>query len=226
MKRATSALLAILLASGTAAARPAQVRAVGDAFKRDAKALQDYTWTSRTEFSVNGEVKELTLARVRYDANGNLLSTPLDGTSRGEAGPQERRRRPGRRQRRVAARGRELRELIRAYTEFTPEQMHSAFARASVFPGHGEGEGLIRIQVSGVVREGDSMQMWADALTKRMRRFEILTSLEGEPVRVITEFGELENGPTYPARTVVHTEERGKRLVIEAENSDYVRRDG
>jgi len=222
MKRAALVLLPILLAAGTAAARPAQVRAVSEAFKRSSQELHAYSWTQRIEFRVNGAVKEVALVRLNYDEAGDLVSMPLDEKLPGEV----RRRRPGRRQRRIAARGKELRDLILAYTEFTPQQMHSVFSRASVFPGRGDTEGLIRIQANGVVREGDSMSMWADAVTKRMRKFEILTSLEGEPVRVITEFRDVEHGPTYPARTTVHTEKRGRRLVIEATNTDYVRRPG
>ena len=98
------------------------------------------------------------------------------------------------------------------------------FERASVFPGTGESEGMLRIQVRSVIRKGDSLYIWADEGSKRVSKFEILTSIEGEPVNVVTKFRRLEDGPSYPARIRVETEMRGKPMVIRMENFDFVRR--
>jgi len=225
MRRLAVVILAALLGAEPAAAQSGQLRAMGETFKRNRQELHDYTWTQRTEVTLNGKVKELALARMRYDLEGNLQRTPISAQEDKVRGP-IRKRRAKKKQKKTAAFNQDLRDLILAYTQFTPQQMHSAFSRASVFPGQGEAEGMIRVQVRSVVREGDSMSMWADALTSRMRKFEILTSLEGEPVKVITEFGDLENGPTYPARTTVHTEMKGKAMVIKTENFDHVRPGG
>jgi hypothetical protein len=226
MRRLVIVLLATLLGGEPAAAQAGQLRALGETFKRNRQELHDYTWTQRTEVTVNGEVRELTLARMRYDLDGNLQKTPIGEQEEKKVRGPIRKRRAKKKQKKAAQFNQDLRDLIRTYTQFTPEQMHSAFSRASVFPGQGATEGMIRVQVRSVVREGDSMFMWADALTSRMRKFEILTSLEGEPVKVITEFRDLENGPTYPARTTVHTEMKGKAMVIKTENFDHTRQGG
>jgi hypothetical protein len=226
MKRLAVVILAAFLGALPAGAQSGQLRAVGETFKRNRQELHDYTWTQRTEVTLNGEVKELTLAHMRYDLDGNLQRTPISEQEDKKVRGPIRKRRAKKKQKKAAELNQDLRDLIRAYTQFTPQQMHSAFSRASVFPGQGEAEGMIRVQVRSVVREGDSMYMWADALTSRMHKFEILTSLEGEPVKVITEFRDLENGPTYPARTAVHTEMKGKTMVIKTENFDHIRQGG
>jgi hypothetical protein len=226
MKRLAVAILAALLAAEPAAAQSGQLRLMGETFKRNRQELHAYGWTQRTEVTVNGEVKELTLTRLRYDLDGNLQKTAIGEQKDKKVRGPIRKRRAKKKQKKAAAFNQDLRDLIRAYTQFTPQQMHSAFSRASVFPGQGDTEGMIHVQVRSVVREGDSMLMWADALTGRMRKFEIMTSLEGEPVKVITEFRDLENGPTYPARTTVHTEMKGKQMVIKTENFDHVRGGG
>lgn len=223
MRRFTVVILAACLGTGLAVAQSGQLRAMGETFKRNRHELRDYTWTRRTEVTVKGEVKELTLTHMRYDLDGNLQQTPIGEQGKKKVRGPIRKRRARQKQKKAAAFNQDLRDLIRAYTQFTPQQMHSAFSRASVFPGQGDTEGMIRVQVRSVVREGDSMFMWADALTGRMRKFEIMTSLEGEPVKVITEFHDLENGPTYAARTTVHTEMKGKPMVIETENFGHAR---
>src|SRR5581483_5485634 len=43
------------------------------------QALRQYTWKSRTEVRVGGEVKSILLEMVRYDANGQLQKTPIGG---------------------------------------------------------------------------------------------------------------------------------------------------
>ena len=101
--------------------------------------------------------------------------------------------------------------------------MHSVFARAGEWRGQGATEGVTRVQARGVVRRGDSMDIWVDSRTRRLRKVEIRTSLDGEFVNVVTEFRDLEGGPTYPARTLVTTETRDKPLIIQTDNFDYLR---
>jgi hypothetical protein len=72
-----------------------------------------------------------------------------------------------------------------------------------------------------VLRQGDQVSLWLDAETEDPRKLEILTSYEGEPVRVTTEFLRIEDGPFYPSRVVIETEIKEKKLVVTTVNSDY-----
>ncbi len=111
--------------------------------------------------------------------------------------------------------------LIGEYTEIGVERMQSVFADARVTAG-GPGA-LTLIQARDVIRRGDSLKIMVDAETLVPRRFELLTSLEGEPVQLRTEFSELDGGPSYPARVTVDTEIKEKKLVVITENFDFVR---
>jgi hypothetical protein len=80
-------------------------------------------------------------------------------------------------------------------------------------------EPLLRLESTDVLQPGDSMIVWLDANTRRQRRVEINSSFDGKPVRIVTEFRDLPNGPTYVARSVVdypHDE-----LTLTMENFDY-----
>ena len=218
------ALLTAVSGPGFAVAQSGQMWAMAETYKRNQEELRSYRWKSRTEVTVGGKVKELTLFRVRYDLDGKLHKTPI-GTDEPEPkvrGP-IRRRRAKKKLKKAGEFNQDLRELIRSYTQFTPRQMHSVFARAGEWRGQGVTEGVTRVQARGVVRPGDTMDIWVDSRTRRLRRVEIRTSLDGEFVTVVTEFHLLEDGPTYPAQTLVKTETRGKPLIIQTDNFDYLR---
>ncbi len=217
-------LLTAVSGSGFAVAQSGQMWAMAETYKRNQEELQSYSWKSRTEVTVGGKVKELTLFGVRYDLDGKLHKTPI-GTDEPEPkvrGP-IRKRRAKKKLKKAADFNQDLRELIRSYTQFTPRQMHSVFARAGEWRGQGATEGVTRVQARGVVRRGDSMDIWVDSRTRRLRKVEIRTSLDGEFVNVVTEFRDLEDGPTYPARTLVTTQTRGKPLILQTDNFDYLR---
>jgi hypothetical protein len=213
----TLLLPAILLAIGPLSAQQGDLRLMASRYKADREALREYDWSRRTEVEVNGELRETTLSRLRYEQQ-RLVEMPAEDP------PQSRRARKSRKK--TAEFIARLRELTDSYTEFTPEQMRTLFERASVFPGTGAAEGTLRVQMRSVIRKGDTFYIWADEGTKRLVKFEILTSIEGRPVNVVTEFRRLERGPTFPARITIETEMKGKPMVIRMENFDFVRRGG
>ena len=216
-------LLVALLDGGPALAQPGDLRAMAREFKAAQDELRSYAWTRRTEVRIGGKLKEVTLTRVGYDRDGIRQETAVGETEPGKTRGPIRKRRAKKKKKKAAAFNADLQELIRNYTQFAPEQMRSVFERASIFPGVGQAQGTIRIQVRNVLRQGDSLYIWADEVTRHVRKFEILTSLDGDPVKVVTRFRDLENGPTYPAHVTVNTEVKGKPMVIEMENFDFVR---
>jgi hypothetical protein len=172
---------------------------------------------------VDGELIETTLARVRHDENGNLEETTLVDPDDKTARSPKSKRRARKKAKRATELSQDLGELIRSYTRFTPGRIDSVLGGASVFPGQGDAAGTIRIEARSVVREGDTMLVWADSLDQRLRKVEIVTSLEGEPVEVATVFRDLPDGPTYPAQTTVETEIKGTTTVMTIENFNFVR---
>ena len=160
---------AALLSCGATWAQTGEMQALAEAYRRNHDALMHYAWTQRTEVRVDGTLRETILSRLHYAPDGEIERV-ADG----------RREKGGKK---AGGLSRELRDLIRTYTQFTSGQMQGAFARASIFPDEGERAGMVRVEARSVVRQGDSLLFWADAVTHRPRRLEILTSLDGDPVR-------------------------------------------
>lgn len=65
------------------------------------------------------------------------------------------------------------------------------------------------------------MTVWVDAMTRRQRRVEIQSTLDRKPVRIVSDFQDLPQGPTYMTRSLVNYP--GDELTIITENFDYER---
>jgi len=63
------------------------------------------------------------------------------------------------------------------------------------------------------------MVVWLDANTRRQRRIEINSSFDEKPVRIVTEFKDLSNGPTYMSRSVL--DYPAEELTLTIENFEY-----
>src|SRR5206468_4074893 len=95
-----------------------------------------------------------------------------------------------------------------------------AFAKnATVGKGEGAEAGTVRIQGGSVLFDGDSMSIWIDPASYMMRRVEIGTSLEKKPVRLVSEYRSVDDGPTYQARAVLQYPE--KQIELTVENFEY-----
>jgi hypothetical protein len=81
---------------------------------------------------------------------------------------------------------------------------------------------LLRLKASNVLQSGDSMVVWVDANTRRQRRIEINSSFDAKPVRIVTEFKDLPDGPTYMARSVVDYPEEELTLTMENFGYEYL----
>lgn len=81
--------------------------------------------------------------------------------------------------------------------------MQRFIATAIVTPEMSRQQKLVRISGANVLRPGDSMTLWIDAVTRRQRRVEIQTMLDRKHVRIVSDFEALPNGPSYMARSVV-----------------------
>ena len=212
--RTTAAILLSTLAfllCGPVYPQAGQLRALAIRYQEDRERLKRYNWKSRTEIAIDGQTKQLSLFAVSHDTEGHRQQAPIKDERK--------------KYKKAAKFIEDLRDLVSSYTRFTPKEMYTVFGGAKVFSGQGEAQDLLRVQVRGVVRPGDSMYMWADTFNHRLRKIEINTSLDGQPVNVVTQFRDLEDGPTYAARMIVKTELKRKPTIITTENFDHVRRD-
>lgn len=206
----------------TALAVPAQVdQRFAQARQQNALALQSYEWKSRTEIKKDGETKKVQVVLNRYDSNGNVETTTISST------PEPDLPKFGLRKAIAKKKVAEFKETVQAlgdlaksYGELPPDQMQRFMANASLSPEVTMQQKLVRLDGRNVLQSGDAMTVWLDAISRKQRRVEIQTSLDGKPVRIVSEFQDLpQGGPTYVARSVVNYD--GASLVIITENFDY-----
>ena len=221
VRRAIEWGLVIVLFAGVAFSAQMDQK-FAQAQQQNAQALRQYEWKSRTEIRKGGETKNVQLAMMRYDNYGSLQKTPLSAT------PQQ--QLPTRGLRGMIAQKKKenfmdtlegLSRVAKSYSELSPQQMQRFMATATFAPEIGPQQKLIRITGSNVQQPGDSMTIWIDAVSRKQRRVEIQTSFDRKPVRIISEFQDLPQGPTHMARSVV--DYPGEELTLITDNFDYER---
>ena len=229
MKRAiVSVILAFALLTVVASAQ--QKEQFVQAQQANTTTLREYTWKRRTELKLKGESKKVTMEQVRYDIDGKLEKTPIGGAP--EQPPKEqpasgRGRRGGRLKAKVIENKKEefaelmqnLGALAASYGHLPQDKLQAFAKNATVGKGEGAEAGTVRIQGANVLVDGDSMSIWIDPASYMMRRVEIGTSLEKKPVRMVSEYRSVDNGPTYQARAVLQYPEKQVELTVE--NFEY-----
>lgn len=190
------------------------VFAITESLEKNRDALAHYTWKLKLEVALDGDLLSEELFQARYDDEGTLASEALEAS---ETGVGKRRGRKGKRDQEHRQR---LKQLLMAYVEMPPERLGEALTNA-VSTENPDGGSTTRVQARGAIREGDSYDLWIDTATRRPRRFEVFTSLQGEPVRLVARFENLEGGPVYPAEATVETEVGEKKMVISIHNYDF-----
>lgn len=200
--------------------------------KQNGGELRQFTWKARTELKLKGESKSVKLEQVRYDLDGKLQKTPIEGAPQQEQAqptPTPGRRGRGKVKEKVVENKKEeyadlmksLGALVLSYGHLPQEKLQAFTQNATLTPGEGALQGSLRIQGANVLQTGDSMSIWIDRETLMMRRVEIETALEEKPVKVVSEFRPLTAGPTYQARSIVNYPE--KEIELTVENYDHQR---
>ena len=162
----TCATTALVLAVAFTAVTAAQQKEFAEAQQANQAALRQYSWKSRTELKVDGEIKQVRLEQVRYDIDGRLQKTLIGGSQAPEAsrpGPPG----PARAiKKQIVEKKKEefkdmlgdLAALAESYAHLSPERMKAFAARAAVTKGQGIETGSVRIQGRDVQAMGDQIR--------------------------------------------------------------------
>jgi hypothetical protein len=209
--------LAIMFCSCTMAYAQDQKFAI--TAKQNAAALQQYTWKSQTQIRKDGDVKATKLYSNRYAADGSLVQLLLHEESAklpkfGIRGMVAKKKKADA-QELIEA----LQRLAKSYGELPPAKMQEFMKTANATLETNAPQPLLRLESTNILQPGDSMIVWLDANTRRQRRVEINSTFDEKPVRIVTEFRDLPNGPTYVARSVVDYPR--EELTLTMENFDY-----
>ena len=228
-KRPSLLLVAFALTGGSLASGQ-QKEQFAQAQKENAAALRQYTWKTRTEIKMKGESKSVKLEQVRYDFDGKLQKTPIDGAPQPPA--QEEAGRRGRRgggklKEKVIEKKKDefaellqsLGQLVGSYAHMPPDKMQAFAANATMTPKQGDAQDQLLIQRKSVLQAGDTMNIWVDPKSYMFRGIEIQTSFEEKPVHFKGDFQPLTTGPTYSARSVLQYPDKEVELIVE--NYDY-----
>ena len=211
-------LVLVVQGSAPISARTARLEAVARMLVQNAEDLARYDWKFRTEIRVAGEIVQNSLVRVTHDELGFTVETPLPGVPGASSGSKKMKKK-------VVAFYEKLQALTRSYIELDPQQIQAALARAHAWEGQGEQGDLLHVQARGVIRQADKLDLWIENTTNQPHLLEVLTSLQGEPVRLTTKFAQLEEGPSYAAETLVETELKEKKMVVRTESFGHVVQD-
>jgi hypothetical protein len=198
--------------------------------KDNAAALRQYTWKTRTEIKMRGESKSVKLEQVRYDLDGKLEKTAIDGApapaAKEEAGGRGGRRGGKLKEKVIEKKKDEFAELLKnlgqlvgSYAHMPPDKMQAFAAGATLTPNQGDKKDQLLIQGKNVLQAGDTMSVWVDPKSYMFRAVEIQTSYEEKPVHFKGDFQPLTAGPTYSARSVLEYSDKEVELTVE--NYDY-----
>ncbi len=210
--------LAIILGAWSMA-HAQQDQKFAQAMKQNALALRQYTWKSQTQIRKEGEVKATKLYSSRYGADGTIVQLLLEESSaklpkfgiRGLVAKKKKQE--------AGELVEALQKLAKSYGELPPAKMQEFMSKATATLETNAPQPMLRLQARDVLQPGDSMSVWLDANTRRQRRVEINSTFDAKPVRIVSEFRDLPNGPTYMARSVVDYPR--EELTLTMENFDY-----
>lgn len=190
------------LLAGQAPAQEQQVAALKQAAAANQAALRQYVWVQHTAIAFKGEEKSTKDEQVRYDAAGTLQKTPIAATS-----PDKKK---GIRGKVVANKVEELKaymgsvvKLVEQYVPPAPADIQAAFQGGKVMTGK-DAAGLTRMEFRNYKVPGDLMTLTFDLAAKQIRRVEVSSALEKDPVTATVVFQNLPDGTNYAALTTVN----------------------
>jgi len=203
-----------------------QVAAAKEAAARNQQALRGYSWISKTEILVKGEVKNTKIESCQYGPDGTVQKTELSE-------PPQQQQSSGRRRRVkdkvVAKKTGEMEEemksaaaLVQSYVPPSPDKLQAVVAAGGVsLTPSGSGTAVIRF--ANYEKSGDSLTLTLDTQSKALQKVSVATWLD-EPTSAVTlevDFQSLSDGTNYAATTVMAIPD--KQIEVRIENSNYER---
>jgi hypothetical protein len=230
MKQIAACAMGLAFASLGAALQNSEIQqkaaAAKEAAARNQQALRSYSWITKTELSLKGEVKNTKIESCQYGPDGKVQKTEL---SEPPAPPEEKKsgRRGGRLKEKVIAKKtgemkKELEDaaaLVHGYVPPAAEKIQAAIAagKLSISPDAGS----TAVQFEDYEKAGDSLALTLDSSSKSIQRISVDTWLEKpeEKVTLDVSFQSLPDGTHYPAETLLKIPNR--HIEVRVENSNY-----
>jgi hypothetical protein len=228
-KRIGLAVVLVLLGSITGLALAQQlaqeiqqkVAAAKAVAARNQQALKSYSWITKTDLSLKGEVKNSKIESCQYGPDGQVQKTELSNPPP----PPEQKR--GLRGKIIAKKTAEMKEeleasaaLARRYVPPVPEKLQAVSAAGKVSLAQA-GPGAIALTFPDYEMQGDSLVLTFESAVKALRQIHVNTWLD-DPNNVVTldvNFQSLPDGTNYAASTVLKIP--AKEIEVHIDNSNY-----
>jgi len=215
-------LAACLALAGLAAGQELQQKAAAakEAAARNQQALRAYSWITKTELSLKGEVKNTKIESCQYGPDGKVHKTELSEPP----APQEKKR--GLKGKVIAKKTGEMKKelensaaLAHSYIPPTAEKIQAAIAASKVTINPGAGAAAIRF--ADYEKAGDSLTLTMDSASKSMQQIAVDTWLDqpDKKVTLAVTFQSLPDGTNYAGETVLSIP--GDKIEVKIENSNY-----
>ena len=191
---------------------------INDGRKLNAVQMRNYSWNTRTEVKMDGEVKSVKVELVRFTPEGELQKAMVSDSSAGAKKPRGIRGKVASKKKKgMQEWAAELGKLLQQYSLPTSGSILDFLDNATV-----ERTGqMVNLVGNNVIQQGDSMAILVDAGSKQLKIIEVKTSLDGDAVDVQIISENLDDGLSYTARQVVKVPARKVELVVE--NYDFRR---
>ena len=182
---------------------------IAEQFRRNDEALRDYSWKSRVEFQINGEVRSTELFEVSFDDEGRIHRRPIEAEGKRT------------KQQDIAETTlNSIRDLIDGYVHMSPDAFQAAFGDNPRSVRSGTGGEPTRIRGSNVIARGDVMEVLVDPDPHRVLQLTLDATLQKSPVHVVADFKEAQSGLNYAHRIELTMQHKKKALRIVHENYD------
>jgi hypothetical protein len=189
---------------------------------RNQQALRSYSWTTKTELSFKGEVKNTKIETCRYGPDGKVQKTELS-----EPPPPPEKKR-GLKGKVVAKKTGEMKKeledsvaLVQKYVPPAPEKLQAVIAAGKVTMTPGAGATAIRF--ADYEKAGDSLTLTLDSESKALQKLAVDTWRDGPDKKVTLEvsFQSLPDGTNYAATTLLKIPD--SKIDVRIENSNYLK---
>jgi|AP12_2_1047962.scaffolds.fasta_scaffold13105_2 hypothetical protein len=209
----------IALAQNKADANAVKATQIAAARKANAALMRQYTWHSRIEIFINGEVKDTRIELVSYLPDGKLQRTVLNDQHANMPIGFLRRAIAENEKQELETYLKGLTALLEEYTLPTAGKVLDFVNQANVIGP--DASGMVEMTGHGVVVPGDTFSVWSDARSRQTRKVVVSSTFQGGLVNLTATFKTLVSRLTYVDFAEVTVP--GKQIVLKLQNYDFLK---
>ncbi len=183
--------------------------------------LSDYTWKSKVQVSINGEVKSLRIYEVFLDSTGCPQKVEIDNQDPQAHAPKApiRRAISHRAGERKKADIEEIQKAVAPYSALSPEALQGFMAGAQVTPLPQNAPPALQFHGKDLASADDEVTLVVTERERRPLKMTVRTTCGGDPVTLEMTYGQLACGLPYLEHTVTRAPEQ--KIEMDVLNFDH-----